>query len=451
MFLHKYAENEMCKGIKDRINIKNVAALYYLSYVFHFPRVFKPAFQLMERCFPMLVDSKSFLELGYKSVLKILSSSNLNIDSELEVFNAVVMWLSHLKERGKHAKNLLFTVRLSLLTISALKHVKCKYSSFIDDFTFIDNLISEKIKSPRVLDFKSQTRFSEQGKFDIMVCGGKYDNALRDAYSISSDNLKLVKTLPKMNERRKSCRVVCVKNKVYVLGGWDSLADRNWISSISKYSSSTNAWQTVARIPDERSKFCACSFMSDIFVLGGTLGSDQLSSCVKLNTASYAWEEVASMREVKDDASCAVFEGKLVVSGGFVNGVLDDVDGIRTVEAYDHVANTWTYMPNLVEERNQHKSCAVKNKLFIIAGSAWTCEVYSSHCNKFELLTCPKLRSRDGYWYVYGAIQLGRKLVLIFGDGKCLIYDYETDVWSENSIPLLDNRFSFSCAKMPQY
>ena len=440
----------MCKGIKDRINIKNVAALYYLSYVFHFPRVFKPAFQLMERCFPMLVDSKSFLELGYKSVLKILSSSNLNIDSELEVFNAVVMWLSHLKERGKHAKNLLFTVRLSLLTISALKHVKCKYSSFIDDFTFIDNLISEKIKSPRVLDFKSQTRFSEQGKFDIMVCGGKYDNALRDAYSISSDNLKLVKTLPKMNERRKSCRVVCVKNKVYVLGGWDSLADRNWISSISKYSSSTNAWQTVARIPDERSKFCACSFMSDIFVLGGTLGSDQLSSCVKLNTASYAWEEVASMREVKDDASCAVFEGKIVVSGGYVNNGRQGVI-ISVVEAFDHVANTWTYMPSLVEERYEHKSCAVKNKLFIIAGSAWTCEVYSSHCNKFELLTCPKLRSRDGYWYVYGAIQLGRKLVLIFGDGKCLIYDYETDVWSENSIPLLDNRFSFSCAKMPQY
>ena len=311
VLINKDAENELCKGIEDRININNATALYYLSHLFNSPNVSKPALQLMERCFPMLVDSRSFLELDYKSVIRILSSSYLHIDSELEVFNAIVMWLSHLKERGKYAKNILFMVRLSLLSISALKHIKSKYSCFIDDFTFIDNLITGKNKSPRSVYLKSQTRFCEQDKFNILVCGGEdthTKSVLRDACIINSEDLKQVKTLPKMNVSRKACRVVCVKNEVYALGGWDSNLDNSWISSISKYSSSTNAWQTVTRFPDKRSDFCACSFMSDIFVMGGTLGQDQLSSCVKLNTANCAWEEVADMRQVKDDASCAVFE-----------------------------------------------------------------------------------------------------------------------------------------------
>ena len=37
------------------------------------------------------------------------------------------------------------------------------------------------------------------------------------------------------------------------------------------------------------------------------------------------------MNELRCNPSCTVFEGKIVVSGGFYNGTLD------TVEAYDHV------------------------------------------------------------------------------------------------------------------
>ena len=50
---------------------------------------------LIERCFPMIVDSDNFLELDFIFIKKILSSSELNINSELQVFNASDSWLSH--------------------------------------------------------------------------------------------------------------------------------------------------------------------------------------------------------------------------------------------------------------------------------------------------------------------------------------------------------------------
>ena len=92
----------------------------------------------------MFVDSTSFLELDFKHISKILSSSELNIDSEMEVFNAIVSWLGHNKERSKYAKGLFLKVRLLLLSDPALELISEKISCFVDDFAFINEVITEK-------------------------------------------------------------------------------------------------------------------------------------------------------------------------------------------------------------------------------------------------------------------------------------------------------------------
>ena len=92
----------------------------------------------------MFVDCTSFLELDLKLISKILSSSELNIDSEMEVFNAVVSWLGHKKERSKYAKYLFLKVRIFLLSDPALNLITEKISCIIDDFAFINKVITEK-------------------------------------------------------------------------------------------------------------------------------------------------------------------------------------------------------------------------------------------------------------------------------------------------------------------
>ena len=57
------------------------------------------------------------------------------------------------------------------------------------------------------------------------------------------------------------------------------------------------------------------------------------------------------------------FKEKIVVTGGFNNTTLLT---LNTVEAFDHVANKLTYIPNLIEEKFCHKSVAIKNNLFIV-------------------------------------------------------------------------------------
>ena len=142
--MNEVKENELYKTFEGKINTNNVAALYFFFELFSSANASKPSFQFIERCFQMFVDSTSFLELDFKHISKILSSSELNIDSEMEVFNAIVSWLGHNKERSKYAKGLFLKFRLLLLSDPALELISEKISCFVDDFAFINEVITEK-------------------------------------------------------------------------------------------------------------------------------------------------------------------------------------------------------------------------------------------------------------------------------------------------------------------
>ena len=234
VLMNKDVEKTVYRSVQDNIKIKNVAALFKFSYLFNSSNVFKLSLQFIERCFPMLVDSTSFLELDFKFISKILSSSELNIDSEMEVFNAVVSWLGHNKERSKYAKGIFLKVRLSLLSDPALKLITEKISCFIDDSTFINEKIIKKIKGSHSKNIKAISRHCTHNNFNIVFCSGIISRTVvRYVYSVKAHDLKTVKILPNLNEGRQWHEVVCIKGETFVFGGKD--VDFDCITSIEKY------------------------------------------------------------------------------------------------------------------------------------------------------------------------------------------------------------------------
>ena len=99
--------------------------LYFLIITLHHVlKIIKNISFVIERCFPKTADSLNFSELVLILLKTILASSELFVDSELQVINAENNQLPHnITERSKHAKHLLRKIRLSLLTVPALKHV----------------------------------------------------------------------------------------------------------------------------------------------------------------------------------------------------------------------------------------------------------------------------------------------------------------------------------------
>ena len=110
------------EGIKERINVQNVATYYQIAKYFNFTELSKLALRYIERCFTVVCETHNFLELDYTLFAKVLGSSNLRLDSELEALKAADGWVSYnYDERWKFAKDLLLKIRLHLLSDRALK------------------------------------------------------------------------------------------------------------------------------------------------------------------------------------------------------------------------------------------------------------------------------------------------------------------------------------------
>ena len=114
----------MFKYLKIKITLQNVATYYQLSKLYSLKYIVHDTKAYIHSWFTTVAETNNFLELDFFLVEKILLSSDLHITSEIEVFNAAEAWINHnFIDRKKHAKDLLMTVRIHLLSKHALKHI----------------------------------------------------------------------------------------------------------------------------------------------------------------------------------------------------------------------------------------------------------------------------------------------------------------------------------------
>ena len=195
---------------------------------------------------------------------------------------------------------------------------------------------------------------------------------------------------------------------------------------------------------DDRIYCCACTFMDTIFVIGGSKKYTSSKSCLQFNTKENSWKEVARMEEARSDSACAVFEERIVVSGGYDN----DFNDLYTVESYHVAADSWSPMPSMIQRRRCHSLVVVKNKLFVIGGlrTIGSCDVFESISNKFVPLKCP-------YLFCSNKALSIRSKIFIFQNNESfvVIYDVCENKWSDELCEATTNLYSYSCVELPIY
>ena len=445
-------EHKILKYMKNKINVQNVTTFYQFSNIFNILTSRMVIFNFIERCFTMVVETENFLELDYTLVVKILESSQLNITSELEVFDAADAWVRYkIKGRGMFANGLLKKVRLTLLSESTLKYLLKKSSLSYDNTTFVatltEVLYSNQNSLQKKLSVSCTHRYCDKNKFNILICGGKdRSKASRKVKKIDGSNLKNVEYLKPMVEKRKFSKAVCVKGEVYVFGGYNK--GRTWVMSVEKYSPSNNTWKNVSVLHDDREHFCVCAFMNKIFIIGAKYSdynfySTDTSSCLQFDTKDCKWTEAASMIEARTCAACAVFQGNIVVSGGRGNYG----DKLNSVESYDAVAEKWSPMPSMINSNSSHKLVVAKNKLFVIGTAPGKCEVFDNICRKFIAFKFPKVSD----FCLGEAISIGSKIIVFRYGEPNICYNIDKDEWTEDTYDITENLFFYCCLKIPVY
>ena len=447
VFLDEVEENKTYCFITPKVTINNCLVNYYLSNIFKVPRLSEELLCLIERCFSAVAESSNFLYLNFILVSKILASSGLNIDSELQVFIAADSWLCHnITERRKYARTIFSKVRLTLLSAPALKLVLEKVSSFSINDEYFRNT-KAKMSNRNQLNSTNcniKRRHCNQTDFDIVVSGGyNYYDDLNEVKHLRANNLSESSSLSRMNEGRSNFGAFCIKGELYVFGG--VVSHRRVVTSVEKYSPATNTWERICDMYDDRKHFYACSFMNNVYVIGGLIMSSGSAACASFCTKKLQWKKICEMSESRIEASAAVFEGRIVVSGGYNDG-----GRTNTVEAYDHVADGWTYMPNMIKGRSYHKSVAVKNKLFVFGGRFENdYEVFDLFTNKFTWLKAYFEDFGNHFSEPDGVIEISSKIFVFCHSGSVYIYDVENDEYLKRTCEATKSLSYFSITKLP--
>ena len=148
--LNKTLEEKLTNFIKSIISYRWFNNMIILQMFCKLPSLDQFTKMYLERWFTVFVETKCFLKLDYAFVHRLLSSSNLRITSEVQVFDAVDAWVRYdIETRKKYAKTLLLQVRFPLLSDSAVSHILNKNSSFkqIEECCAIVNeILKKKIK-----------------------------------------------------------------------------------------------------------------------------------------------------------------------------------------------------------------------------------------------------------------------------------------------------------------
>ena len=107
-----------------------------------------------------------------------------------------------------------------------------------------------------------------------------------------------------MKEARCLFAAVCIKGEIYVFGGiyYNKIIKDGVkiIKPVVKHFPDSNTWKHVNYMVDDRQGFTACSFINNVYIIGGFMYDDiELATCFKLKTKSLKWKEMSSMNNAK--------------------------------------------------------------------------------------------------------------------------------------------------------
>ena len=449
-----------CGFLEANITPMNCLFNYYFAEKYQCVELKEKSRDMTNSNFSVVMETEDFLNLEIKQVMEWLSSDDIIVNAEEEIFKGIVKWVSHnRRERESNFPELLREVRL--LSIS-------------HDFLF-GELVKEKLVTANneCLNFVLASMKDVFGSFSlecvarpprkcletlkdvIFVCGGRKSLC----YLPQEDKWY---QLPDMVFEHQDHDVIQCRDKIYIFD--DQRVGKSHV--LEHYTPSTNSWGTVqttifpdVEIEDYRENFsslsvvngcvyslgtssemifiyspdrndwdilelsqCTCNWNGGccivvgcrhLYMIGGSKYSfsslqDKGSTTVKKFDLNGTYlEEAASMNEARHGAFGTTMNGKIYVAGGLQ--IKDEnCRVLNSCEVYNPSTNEWQLLANLNVPRHSASMVSFKGDLYVIGGlrdrkqsRELSTEVYDSEANKWKKksaipVICESKRGKEG-------------------------------------------------------
>ncbi|XP_061624537.1 kelch-like protein 17 isoform X2 [Phyllopteryx taeniolatus] len=346
-------------------------------------------------------------------VLDLISSDNVNVPSEEEVYRAVLSWVKHdIEGRRPHVPWLMKCVRLPLLRRDFLMsnvdtellvrhHSECK-DLLIEALKYHlmpeqRGVLSNSRTRPRRCEGASPVLFAVGGGSLFAIHGDC------EAYDTRTDRWHMVAS---MSTRRARVGVAAIGNRLYAVGGYDGTSD---LATVESYDPIANSWQPEVSMGTRRSCLGVAVLHGLLYAAGGYDGASCLNSAERFDPLTSTWTSIAAMSTRRRYVRVATLDGTLYAVGGY-----DSSSHLATVEKYDPQSNTWTPIANMLSRRSSAGVAVLDGMLYVAGGNDGTSclnsvERFNPKTNTWEGVSAMNIRrsthdlvAMDGWLYAVG-------------------------------------------------
>jgi N-acetylneuraminic acid mutarotase len=225
-------------------------------------------------------------------------------------------------------------------------------------------------------------------------------------------DLDIWSTAPSLPRPRWAHCACAVGNAIYVLGGLEHHQDeegtQETVNSVLKFDCRMQTWSEIAPMTEGRDNAGACVLGSDIYIIGGRNGKDDMqatSTTYRFSTETNEWATLAPMPEVRSVHSVSVLDNLIYVIGGMDS----DDNRMNSVHRFDPMANLWSAVAPMSIPRRTLESLVLGGCIYAVGGDDGqyrlsSMERYSVTSDSWSEVLGGELGMARYFWCTRGAL-----------------------------------------------
>ena len=425
------------KFIARTLSSSNCLMAYYSAVKYNCMELHKEARDFICTHFMNVVEQEDFLKLSMKEVEDWISSDDIRVTGEEDLFQVILKWWEGKECRDRERFFQLF------------RHVRLVYMSR----NYVFNAI---LPHPLVKSDETCTEFVLDAMKDVSSGfeGCYFAQAPRNC-------LKTWEDCVVVTGRKNTICYLPAENKWFELA--DQTKNRDLYamcashgklfinnaghSTIERFDPVVNSWAPVTLCGSCPMSLCGVAlvnFQGFLYVIGGRKGKERENAVYRYNPDTILWQEVAPMNTSRSLLSAVADKETMYAIGGRTKDQLLDV-----VERYDPKTNLWCRVASTLEKKRNSHSVILTAKVFLFGGftslefpgtSSSNIEMYDPKSNVWTAIqcTCAPLRycsatSFKGAVFVTGLWDLEHPYNFFWS-----VYDVDKNEWKPRAkIPLL--------------
>ncbi|XP_033120037.1 kelch-like protein 12 [Anneissia japonica] len=432
----KGVEKSCCTFLENQLDPTNCLGIKHFAEMHSCLDLTQASLDYCHRHFQAVVKNDEFLALDEKEVEALVKSDDVHLGSEEMMFEALMSWTRHEKEsRMDSLPRLLSHVRLPLLSPKYL-------TDTIDNEPLIKrnhecrDLIDEAKRfhlRPECRGQMDSVRTKPRTGADerLVVIGGFGSEQMPlstvEEYNPKTDAWTF---LPALNKRRRYVAAASLKDRLYVIGGYDGTARLNLVECLDCCKEEKAKWTRLSPMNTRRGLAGVTVIGDAIYVAGGFDGSMRHSSLEKYDPHIDRWNVLKEMENGREGAGLVSAGGVMYCIGGY-----DGFRILKSVEQFDPAAGQWHRIAPMLVPRSGAGVSVLNDMIYVIGGYDGNGHLSSVECYNPRTNTWRPVANMSLPRCYVGSVTLKGKLYAVSGyDGSKLLntvewYDPVKDVW----------------------